>query len=220
MGSDDMNRQNGNETLYKKLVKHIKTEIPGFEIKSKKQSRLMKFLSVALFFNKDFLSSYVTTLYPHVYIPKFPWKSNNPVSRIAILAHEYVHLKDRRRFGWWFNILYLSPQIFALLAIGAFWNLSWLWALLFLLPLPSPGRAWLEFRAYQVTAAVYWWLAREKINTMWLTLQFTSGSYYWMVPFKGCVEKRIIKMIENVESGRSLPPIVFEIKRVLGVKKW
>ncbi len=217
-----MGRQkaSGHEDLYKKLIRHIKIEIPGFKIKSKKNSKLMKILSMALFFNKDFLSSYVTTLYPHIYVPKFPWKRNNPVSRIATLAHEYVHLKDRRRLGWWFNILYLSPQIFALLAIGAFWNLSWLWALLFLLPLPSPGRAWLELRAYQVTAAVYWWLAREKTNTMWLTLQFTTGSYYWMFPFRWLVEKRIVKVIEDVESGRNLPPIVFEIKRVIGVKKW
>lgn len=211
---------NGNEKLYKKLIKHIKIEIPGFELRSKKQSRLMKFLSVVLFFNRDFLTRYVTTLYPHIYVPSFPWHPNSPTRRIATLAHEYVHLHDRRRLGWLFDILYLSPQIFALLALGAFWNLTWLWALLFLLPLPSPGRAWLEFRAYQVTAAVYWWLNREKINTMWLTLQFTGSSYYWMFPIKGYIEKRIIKAVEDVESGRNLPPIVFEIKRVLGVKEW
>ena len=209
----------GDEELYKKLVRHIKLEIPGFGLRSKKQSRLMKLLSVVLFFNADFLTRYVTTLYPHVYVPSHPWQPKAPTRRIATLAHEYVHLHDRRRLGWLFNILYLSPQIFALLALGAFWNLSYLWALLFLLPWPSPGRAWLEFRAYQMTIAIHWWLNKQRINTVWLMHQFTKSSYYWMFPFKGFVEKRIMETIKNVESGRNLPPIVFEIKNILGVKR-
>ncbi len=111
-----------NETRYEKLVKFIKSEIPSFEIKSKKESRLMRLLSVVLFFNKSFLEKYVTTIYPRVYVPTEPWNQHKPVSRIATLAHEYVHLYDRKRLGWLFNVLYLSPQIFALLAFGAFWN--------------------------------------------------------------------------------------------------
>jgi hypothetical protein len=177
----------------------------------------MKFLSVVLFFNKGFLTRYITTLYPRIYVPSLPWNPNKPVSRIATLAHEYVHMYDRRRLGWIFNILYLSPQIFSLLTIGAFWNMWWLLALLFLLPLPSPGRTWLEFRGYRMTAAVQWWLTGNEVNTVWIEQQFTGSAYYWMFPFKRFMERRIVKAIENIKSDKFLPPEIFEIKTVLGV---
>ena len=209
----------GTENLFNKLVEHVKREVPDFEIRSKKESRLMKLLSMVLFFNKDFSTRYVTTIYPHVYVPSLPWKPNRPTSRISVLAHEFVHLYDRKRLGWIFNFLYLSPQIFALLSLGAFWNLWWLMALLFLLPLPSPGRAWLEFRGYRMTAAIHWWLTGQRVNTVWLREQFVGSGYYWMFPFKNFIEKRILKAIENIEDDKYLPPEIFEIKLILGVKK-
>ena len=204
------------ESRYKKLVEFIKREIPSFEVVDKKQSRLMKLLSVVLFFNKSFLEGYVTTIYPRVYVPSERWSQHKPVSRIATLAHEYVHLYDRKRLGWLFNVLYLSPQIFALLAFGAFWNLWWLSALLFLLPLPSPGRTWLELRGYRMTAAVHWWLTGQRVNTVWIEQQFTGSAYYWMCPFKKLMERRILKAAEDIETDKYLPPEIFEIKLVLG----
>tara|TARA_Y100000034_G_scaffold121729_1_gene166326 strand:+ start:321 stop:971 length:651 start_codon:yes stop_codon:yes gene_type:complete len=215
---DDLNMV-GNEELFSKLVKYVKREVPDFEIKSKKESRLMKLLSVVLFFNKDFLTRYITTIYPYIYVPSLPWYPNKPVGRISILAHEYVHLYDRKRLGWLFNILYLSPQIFAPLALGAFWNLWWLLALLFLLPLPSPGRTWLEFRGYRMTAAIHWWLNGQRVNTVWLEQQFTGSAYYWMFPFKRFITNRILKAVENIENDKYLPPEIFEIKTILGVQK-
>ena len=205
------------EERYSRLVEYVKDEISGFEIRSKKGSRLMKLLSVVLFFNKSFLTNYITTIYPRIYVPLLPWNPKRPISRISTLAHEYVHLRDRKRLGWLFNILYLSPQIFALLAFGAFWNLWWLLALGFLLPLPSPGRAWLEYRGYRMTAAVNWWLTGNRVNTVWLERQFTGSAYYWMCPFSRFIENRILNAIENIESGENLPPEILEIKLVLGV---
>ena len=205
------------ERQYDKLVQYVKDEISDFDIRGKNKSRLMKLLSVVLFFNKDFLTRYITTIYPRIYVPSLPWAPNRPNARISILAHEYVHLYDRKRLGWLFNVLYLSPQIFALLALGAFWNLWWLTALLFLLPLPSPGRAWLEYRGYRMTIAVNWWLTGAEPNTIWLQSKFTGPDYYWMFPFKKIVEGRILKAIENIKSGKNLPPEVFEIKLILGV---
>lgn len=202
------------EKKLSKLVRYIEEQIPGFQLCSKKTSLLMRTLSAVLFFNKGFMTRYVTTLYPRVYVPELPW-SASLTSQINILAHEYVHLKDRKRLGWFFNILYLSPQIFTLFAFGAFWNLWWLLALLFLLPLPSPGRAWLEWRAYKVTVAIHHHLSGDRISVFWLRNQFTGSSYYWMLPFKGLVERHILKTIENVESGKFLSPEILEILEVL-----
>lgn len=202
------------ESRFHKLVFYIKKQIPKFRLRSKKDSTLMQLLAVALFFNKDFLDRYVTTMYPEVYVPDLPW--DRPIeSRISILAHEYIHLKDRKRMGWLFNILYLSPQIFSLLAIGAVWNIWWLLALLFLLPLPSPGRAWLEFRAYKVSIALHWQLTGRRINLFWLQSQFTKSNYYWMWPFKKMIERHILRAAENVESGNFLSPEISEILEVI-----
>ena len=92
------------------LEQHIKSQIPKFELKDKKESRLMNFFSKILFFNKDFMTKYVTTIYPKVYVPELPWKLSNwnegsSISAMATLAHEYVHLKDRKRMGLLFNFL-------------------------------------------------------------------------------------------------------------------
>ena len=218
-----MNEINNNaedlELKFHKLAFHIKREIPHFTLRSKKDSKLMQLLSVLLFFNDDFLDRYITTLYPDVYVPELPWTSHSAKSRISILAHEYVHLKDRKRLGWLFNLLYLSPQVFALLALGAFWNLWWLLALLFLLPLPSPGRAWLEYRGYRMTIAMHWYLTGKQVNAGWLRDQFIKSNYYWMWPFKKAVERCILKVMEDVESGNFLASQIFEIINVLENKE-
>ena len=98
-------------TLRTDLYIHISERIPGFKIKFKKDSPLMRALSYLLFFNKGFMNRYVTTLYPVVYVPDWWGKYKNmSFSELAIIAHEYVHLRDRRRFGWIFNLLYHYPQ--------------------------------------------------------------------------------------------------------------
>lgn len=202
------------EFKFHKLDFYIKKQIPEFRLRSKKDSTLMQLLAVALFFNKDFSDRYVTTIYPEVYVPDLPW-SRPTESRISILAHEYIHLKDRKKMGWLFNILYLSPQIFSLLALGAFWNTWWLMALLFLLPIPSPGRAWLELRAYKMSIAIHWKLTGRRMNLFWIQRQFTKSNYYWMFPFKGMIEKRILKAAEDVELGNFLSPEISEILEII-----
>ena len=202
------------EFRYHKLVFYIKKQIPDFRLRSKKDSTLMQLLAVVLFFNKDFSDRYVTTLYPQVYVPDLPW-DRSVESRISILAHEYVHLKDRKRMGWLFNLLYLSPQIFSLFALGAFWNTWWLLALLFLLPLPSPGRAWLELRAYKMSIAVHWCLTGRRTNLFWIQNQFIKSNYYWMFPFKKTLERHILEAAENAELGNFLSPEISEILEVI-----
>ena len=196
-----------------RLNVYIEAQIPNYKLYSKKDSTLMRVLSVALFFNKDFMTGYVTTLYPRVYVPELPW-DKHPASQISVLAHEYVHLKDRKRLGWFFNFLYLSPQILALLAFGSFWNSWWLLALLFLLPLPSPGRAWLEYRAYKITIALHWYMTGEVISEFWVRNHFTGPNYYWMFPFgsflKGAFDREYKKIVAD-----DLSPELREIKNVL-----
>ena len=176
------------------LEQYIRSQIPKFEIRDKKDSFIMRLLSKLLFFNKNFLTNYVTTIYPKVYVPKLPWKENDPISAIATLAHEYVHLKDRKRMGYLFNFLYLFPQNLVFFSLLGIFNPWWYLCLLCALPIPSPTRAWLEYRGYRMTLFVYEYFgAMRNFDdfTDWIAEHFTNSSYYWMFPAKGYIKNKL-----------------------------
>ena len=205
------------EVAREKLEQHIEQQIPGFRIEDKRKSPLMRLLSKLLFFNKTFSTGYVTTLYPKVYVPELPWRAKDHVAAIATLAHEYVHLKDRKRMWLFFNFLYLFPQNLSLFALlGAFGNSPlWYLCLLLLLPIPSPTRAWLEFRGYRMTLAVWAFYLKEKLDTgqfvnSIVDRNFTSSAYYWMFPFRRYLLKKFY--IYHVRRRR-----IPEIKEVLDI---
>ena len=183
------------------LEDFIKINIPGSEIRSKKQSTMMKILSKLMFFNKRFMTGYVTTWYPHIYVPKLPWRVHNDAPAIATLAHEWVHLYDRKRLGWLFNFLYIMPQCFFIFGLLAFWSPWFLLFFLFLLPIPSPGRAWAEFRGYRMSIAVYYWLSGQKVDLKWIVDQFVSSNYYFMWPFRGYLMKKFQKEFEKIKNN-------------------
>jgi len=201
-----------------KLEEHIKKQIPGFRIEDKRKSPLMRLLSKLLFFNKTFSTGYVTTLYPKVYVPELPWREKDNVAAIATLAHEYVHLKDRKRMWLFFNFLYLFPQNFATFALlGAFGNSPlWYLCLLFLLPIPSPTRAWLEFRGYRMTLAVWSlflgpdWKYGKFVDSI-VEKQFSGSGYYWMFPF----DRYMVQKFYVHHSRRRNIPEVKEILELL-----
>ena len=199
-----------------KLTEYIKNQIPGFEILSKKKSLLIKIVSKLFFFNKKFLTGYVTTLYPKVYVPELPWREKDNVAAMATLAHEYVHLKDRKKMWLFFNFLYLFPQNLALFSVLGFFNPWWYMCVLFLLPIPSPTRAWLEFRGYRMTLAIWShflgknWDHGKFINSI-VERNFAGSAYYWMFPFK----RYLIKKFYNHHSRRRSFPEVREVLNIL-----
>jgi ABC-type multidrug transport system fused ATPase/permease subunit len=196
------------------LQEYIQEKIPGFEIIEKNQSLWMKTLSKILFFTPNFMDRFVTTFYPKIYVPSLArWESNN-LSSIRTVAHEYVHLSDRKRLWLFFNFLYLSPQVFVVLALLFPLNP---WFLLFsvcLLPLPSLGRAWAEFRGYRMTMAVHYWLMSEKYDIEHITHQFVSSNYYWMFPFRSYLDSIFNREFTKIKSDQ-LAPELLEIKNIL-----
>tara|TARA_Y100000034_G_scaffold2384_1_gene2935 strand:- start:145 stop:783 length:639 start_codon:yes stop_codon:yes gene_type:complete len=199
-----------------KLTSYFQEQIPGFEILSKKESLLIKIVSKLLFFNKKFLTSYVTTLYPKVYVPELPWREKDHVAAMATLAHEYVHLKDRKRMWLFFNFLYLFPQNLALFALLGVFNPWWYLCLFFLLPIPSPTRAWLEFRGYRMTLAVWAHFLQKKLDTgnfvnSIVDRNFAGSAYYWMFPFK----RYLIKKFYVHHSRRRNIPEIQEVLNIL-----
>ena len=161
------------------------------------------------------MTSYISVIYPRMYVPKLPWKENDHYSAILVLAHEWVHLSDRKRFGFLFDIGYLFPQCLAFLSLLApFLSVWWLLCLLFLLPIPSPTRAWLEFRGYSMTMACKWWLTGNGINYYWIERQFVGQWYYFMWPFKGIVRKMFEKQMEKIKND-DLSPEQRKVKEII-----
>ena len=183
------------------LTEHIAKEIPGFAIKSKEHGLFWDVLSRLMFWNKAIKTHFITTLYPVVWVPQLPWMEGQDTNAIEIIAHEYVHLRDRKRLGLLFNFLYASPQILALLALLGFYNSWFLLFLLCLLPWPSPGRAWLEFRGYRMSMAVYYWFHGAKLDPRWIAHQFVGSNYYWMFPFEKLVTRTFEKEYKKIKSG-------------------
>lgn len=201
------------EHMYSELGYYIESKIPGFAIVKKSESKLMKFLSKLLFFNKGFMTDFITTIYPKVYVPD-EWALYSKASQIEILAHEYRHLRDRKVWKVLFNIGYLFPQILVLLAFLAFVSPWFLLSLVFILPLPST-RAISEYRGYCMSMAVEYWLSGKKMNVEYvIDNYFASGNYYWMFPFRSILRKAFNKFFVNLETFR-LPDDVIAVYRVL-----
>lgn len=112
----------------------INRDIPGFELRYKDKSSLMKILGFLLApFNPSFMDSYVTTLGKKVYFPSYKHFDSDPGRSFRILAHEYVHLCDSKS-NTFFGLTYLLPQVLALLPLTAFAVVSFPYSWLALLP--------------------------------------------------------------------------------------
>lgn len=184
---------------------------PSFQIRNKAHPKGLYWWASKIvgIFNKEMDTGYVTVINGQCWFPSsyFDEEGNlhSDVQRqrdvIRTLAHEAVHEHDRIRLGSFpFAILYLLPQVlavFGLLSLLAFWDLSWLWCLLFFLflaPIPAPGRAWIEARAYRVnvTLARYvGWDPRLVIEGIY-NKNFGSAAYFFMMPFKGWVFNQLL----------------------------
>lgn len=158
---------------YDDLLGDVQKEFPGFKVEQKTKSWLMIVISYLLFFNRDFMTNFITTIGSTMYVPDawYTWHDN---LKSEVLRHERVHLLQQKRYGMLlYSLLYL------------------------LIPLPF-GLAWyraqLEWEAYQETMRC---IAEEYGVEMLrnpsfkenMLDHFTTGQYGWMWPFRSQVNK-------------------------------
>jgi hypothetical protein len=184
--------------LFDALAEKIKRRVPGFKIRYKNESKWQWFLSKLLFFNKDYLTKFVTTSKEDVWYPSREYITKNRWKAFKILAHEYVHLLDWQMHPILFQLMYVFPQVLSLLSLlsilAAFfsnWWLTALSALLFLLPIRSFTRAQIELRGYTMSLAVNFWryasVQQKTIDR--IAEHFTGWRYYRMYPKEKVVEE-------------------------------
>lgn len=186
-------------------------------VKYKDESGFMKFLGALLFFNKAFMTLFITTIGHTVYYPSRTMFANNPESAILVMAHEYVHIKDSERMGFWYKPSYLLPQALGLLSLLTFFAFltpyAWFFLafLIFFAPIPSPGRKNIELRGYKMSIFSYYLILKElnyddvyiagSLNSFAKDSNkyFTTSAYYFMWPFG--VENDLTKFASEVISG-------------------
>ncbi len=136
---------------FSNLVADSQKHFPDLKIKYKDESSLMKVIGYLLFFNKRFMTSYTTTIGSSIYFSNQIFVRSHPIAATIILLHELVHIYDAKKISsFLFSLLYLSPQILAVLSLPLYFLIGW-WSLLFLLlllPLPAFFRMHFERRAY------------------------------------------------------------------------
>lgn len=185
----------------------------GYNIYKKESSILMKVLSILLFFVKDFMNKFSTTIGKNIYLTKEVYKNDKLF--LQVVTHEMIHAYDGSRITpFFYSLLYLSPQVFALLAIPlAFVNLWFLLLLLLILPIPSPFRYWAEIRGYTGSMASMYWM-NFIIPYDWFSSHFTNGNYYWMWPFKNAVKNKLKRNMEKIKNESIFEeiPLLKEVK--------
>lgn len=204
------------------LVSKMKERLPTSSIKYKDESTFMEKLDKVLFFNKAFMTCYTTTIDTTVYFPTRKEVEANKGRFFYTLCHEYVHAWDANNSPVLFNVGYLFPQILALLSLGAFlafiniWFLLFLFALLFLAPIPSPSRTWAELRGYGMSCKVEKWKFGkvDKICFDSRIRSFIGPGYYFMWPFKKCVRAELRKYIETDECLKDKNPAYKDVYKL------
>lgn len=212
--------------LFNDAVKLVEKHIPGFEVRYKSEHWSSKIIACLVWiFNRDYMMTYTTTRYPHVYFPNREFVAAYPNRAVKILAHEFVHLWDRKNYGVWFSISYLLPQLIALvfiiLGISVAFFKPWWCALLCALPafilaspLPAVYRMKAELRGYSMSMAINFWryntISQSTID--WIANEFTGWSYYRMWPYKEDIDKRLEALAEDIKNEQFDGPFL-EFKR-------
>jgi hypothetical protein len=193
----------------------------GIKLVNKSDSRFMRLLAFLFTFvpgvSPDlFMKRYTTHIGRTIYLPS-RWITFTPFQQASILCHEICHHKDQKKLGSpLFILLYLSPQVFGVcglvLSVGlGLAGVAWWWiglvALVLLAPLPSPGRAWIEYRGYATTMWVLY-RVRNSLPAVPPNIppQFFSGAYYWMCWDRRKVRSKLERTRRDVvEGGRTVP---------------
>jgi hypothetical protein len=206
-----------NKQLLERTVKEINKRNPKYKVEYKDSSPLMKFICALMFLNPKFRTQYVTTIKNTVYFPSEKYlETMNQGTLLGVLVHEFVHTQDNKNIL--FYLKYLFPQILAPISLLLCFINVWVGLalfILFLLPLPAPGRTALELRGYTGTwITLSQLLTGDRLEVVKVLFQenvnkeFTGGAYYFMWPFG--VKNRLSKLIEKVESGEVYKESVFE----------
>lgn len=179
-----------NGPLTARVLGEIRREFPAFRLMDKRESKLSKVIGVALRLitfggQNTYLSHYHTVLGNTLFLAP-TWSKMSDEERYVLLRHEWVHLRQRRRYtSVGMALIYLVP----FLPLGL-----------------AYGRARLEWEAYCETLAAgaeVWGISavRDPEYRRQIVERFLSADYGWMWPFPRAVGRWYDREIARLESG-------------------
>lgn len=201
------------EARLKLLLNQCSNTIPGFKVKFKNESAFQRFLGFIMFWNRGYMTDFISTFFPVVWWTTRKDYEGNPWGSFKVLTHEWVHLWDDKEHRGWFGFSYISVQVWCITSVLALlsiwfglWFLFFLAGLLFLAPWPSPWRIKWELRGYAMTMAVnYWKHGSVKEETKdWIVETLTGSGYYFPAWSKKRLRKKLDRIVEDLESGEIL----------------
>ena len=158
------------------LREDIRKEFPDFLILRKEDSRFMRLLDfllklITFWQMKDFMVSFTTTIGNTIYVPS-TWAVRPAKSKMIILRHERVHMRQHRRLGLWYSISYL---LFPLPAVWAYFRMKY------------------EMEAYEESiraiAEYYGTASFTPVMRRSFVGHFTGPEYFWTWPWKARIER-------------------------------
>jgi hypothetical protein len=158
---------------YDALIAAMQAEFPGWQVVKKSESPLMQWIRRILFFNKTFMTNFVTSFGFWMWTPTM-WESWSLSTKCEIIRHEREHFRQQKRLGF--------PMF-------AFQYLLW--------PLPlfyAKSRAEFEKQGYaesmRATAEYFGVQELEDVEYREFVIGcFTGPDYGWMWPFRDDLDK-------------------------------
>lgn len=185
------------------------------KVRPKSESKILKIITPLIeVFNSNFSNKFLVTIGNTIWVPD-GWFDVTPEhhyfkSRIQIIAHECLHIKQASKQGKIVHsLLYMFPQILALFSLLSLlaipFSASWLWCLFFLLmlaPLPAPFRYKKELEAYRMLLVFLkdvYKLDEDKdreifeMNKKGIVEHLSGVNYYLCWPFPSSIKKELNK---------------------------
>jgi len=174
---------------YLDLVAETEVEFPEFAIKLKAQSRLMKACDLGLklitFWRMSrFMTDFFTTIGYTLYVPQARWDEMDAASKACLLRHERVHMRQLKKYGFLYNIMYLFLPV---PIIWAYYRMK-----LEREAYAESIRAWYEY--YGLSYVQHSKTRRGVIN------HFTSAEYFWMWPWRRRHERWYDDLVASLHS--------------------
>lgn len=161
---------------FDELREDIQKEFPDFRMLQKEDSRFMRLLDfllkvITFWRMQDFMVSFTTTIGNTVYVPS-TWGVRPPKSKMIILRHERVHMRQRARLGLWYSLSYL---LLPAPAVWAYYRMRY------------------EMEAYEESMRAvleYYGLESFTPNLRRNYIEhFTGPEYFWTWPWKSRIER-------------------------------
>lgn len=171
---------------FDKAFEFYKGEFPKLSVVEKRTSVFMWIIYIISFmwiWNRRFFKFKTAILYT-IYVSDVD-EYGLEYYDLPNLEHEVEHIRDYKEYGILFILGYLFPQVLAVFAILAVWNMWFILFLVALAPWPAPFRVMFEINGYEATFTRY---IKDGVFERWgeeealkfLKKVFCSSSYFFM----------------------------------------